>query len=291
MDLSTAKRILIIRLSSLGDILLTTPLLRVIKSSYQEIAIDFVVRAEYSDAIKYNPNLSNIYSYESKSNNEELIKSLNQNNYDLVVDLQNNFRSRKIVSSILKPTLKFKKPSVKKFLLVNFKINLFNEILSIPEMYSEKLKGIELDETGLEFFYPDGIVPRIDGTEKWIGFCPGSKHFTKMWPVEYFIKLGNLLKTHNYKVALLGGEDDREICGEISQKIDNSINLCKGNDLYQTATDMKICELVICNDSGLMHLATAIDVPVIALFGSTVKEFGFFPYKARNLVLEKINGH
>jgi heptosyltransferase-2 len=107
-----------------------------------------------------------------------------------------------------------------------------------------------------------------------------------MWPKEYYIELGKKLIDNSFNVVLFGGLDDKVICDEISQSLSKCINLCNENDILQTAADMKLCQTIICNDSGLMHTACAVRVPVIAIFGSTVKEFGFTPYRSKNLILE-----
>ena len=286
MNFSDIKKILIIRLSSLGDVLLTTPLLRSIKTKYPHLEIDFIVRREFTDAVKYNPNILNIFPYIKNGDNSKFFDELFKRNYDLIIDLQNNNRSAGIVQSVSRPVAKFHKPNLKKFLLVNFKINLFKEILTIPERYSHSFNEIKLDDKGPELFIHDGIEPQIPKNENQIGFCPGSKHFTKMWPVEYFIELGNKLTEEGNKIVLFGGKEDWNICDQISSAIKYSINLSGEDNLLQIAADMKNCKYVVCNDSGLMHTACAVNMPVVALFGSTVKEFGFFPYKSRSLVLE-----
>lgn len=285
MILRDIDKILIIRLSSLGDVLLTTPVLRSIKNYNPKLEIDFIVQREYVDAVKFNPNISSVFSYVKNGDNSKLFEALLKRNYDLIIDLQNNNRSAGIVQSLSKPVAKFYKPSLKKFLLVHFKINLFKEIISIPERYAGAFKEVKLDDFGLELFLPAEIKPQVEENNL-IGFCPGSKHFTKMWPSEYFIELGNRLAAEGNKIILLGGSSDNNICSEIASKIKGSVNLCGGDNLLQIAADMKKCRFVVCNDSGLMHTASAVDIPMISIFGSTVEEFGFFPYKSRNLVLE-----
>jgi heptosyltransferase-2 len=107
-----------------------------------------------------------------------------------------------------------------------------------------------------------------------------------MWPKEYYIELGEKLIANGFNIVLFGGKDDRQICQEISSNLSKCIDLCNDNDILQTAADMKMCRAIVCNDSGLMHAACAAKVPVIAIFGSTVQEFGFTPYGCKNLVLE-----
>ncbi len=285
IDFTEIKSILIIRLSSLGDVLLTTPLIRTFKKKYPNIEIDFVVKESYLEALKYNIHLRQILTYHPDRTNE-LIKQLKEKRYNLVIDLQNNLRSRKILKNLGVETVVFKKPTFKKFLLVTTKINLLKDKMSIPFYYSKSLDNLQLDENGLDLFIPQDVESKLKKDEKYIGFCPGSRHFTKMWPAEYFIELGNMLTKEGFKIVLFGGKDDKEIVKFIEGKIKNSINLCNDNKLLQTAEDMKKCSLIVCNDSGLMHTATAVKTPVAAIFGSTVQEFGFAPYKAKSIILE-----
>ncbi|GBD89384.1 ADP-heptose--LPS heptosyltransferase 2 [bacterium BMS3Abin04] len=284
VNISEIKSVLIIRLSSLGDVLLTTPLIRTLRNKYPNISIDFVVKESYLEALKYNIHLRQILTYHP-DRTKELTEQLKKKRYNLVIDLQNNLRSNKISSKLKARKVVFKKPTLKKFLLVKFKINLLTDKKPIPVLYSQSVKSIELDGKGLELFIPSEIKSGLD-EDKYIGFCPGSRHFTKMWPAEYFIELGNMLTQNGFKIVLFGGRDDKEITDQIEKRIKYSINLCNNNKLLQTAKDMKKCSLVVCNDSGLMHTASAVQTPVAAVFGSTVQEFGFSPYKAKAIILE-----
>jgi heptosyltransferase-2 len=279
-----SQKIAVIRLSSLGDVLLTIPVIRALKQQYPNSEIDFVVKKQYADVLKFNPNISNIIIYDP-GNVNSIKDEIKNNGYDLIIDLQNNFRSRTLIKNINTEIRRFHKPSIKKFLLVRFKINLLRELKTIPQMYAESA-NVQLDEKGLELFIPDNITPQIEKGKNYIGLCPGSKHFTKCWPKEYFIELGNSLLAKGFEIAVIGGKDDQNICANVSGLIKGSINLCNDNDLFQTAANIKQCKAVVCNDSGLMHVSAAVGIPMIAIFGSTVKEFGFVPYHVRNLLLE-----
>ncbi|MGD8781262.1 MAG: glycosyltransferase family 9 protein [Ignavibacteria bacterium] len=285
MNLETANNVLIIRLSSLGDVILTTPVIRALKKKYPQKTFSFLVKKAYSDAVKYNPNISKIFVY-NKENIKNTIKELEQNDFDFVIDLQNNFRSSEVVKALCKPFAKFSKPSIKKFLLVNFKIDLFKEIKTIPEMYASAINSFQLDNYGPDIFLPDSLKSQITKDKKNVGLCPGSKHFTKMWPQECFIELGNNLSEKKINIFLFGGKDDINVCREISNQINGSVDLANNNDLLQTAMNMSMCNIVVCNDSGLMHTACAAKTDVLAIFGSTVRQFGFFPYNSTNTVLE-----
>ena len=291
MDLSRVNNLLVIRLSSLGDILLTTPLVRSIKKQYPQISISFMLKEQYKNLLKYNPNLSEVYLYKKEFNTQKNIQlnGLKSKKFDLIIDLQNNFRSNALSLKLGAPVKRFKKKNFYKLLLVYLKINRLRNEPPIPERYSRVLKNFELDEEGLDLFMPDAISSKLSDDKKYVGFAPGSRHFTKMWPKKYFTDLGNFLGKSGITVVLFGGKDDMETCRVISDEISGSINLCNNDDIFETAVNMKKCSALLCNDSGMMHVSCALKIPVIAIFGSTVEEFGFAPYKNKNIILENGN--
>ena len=287
MNLKKINRILVIRLSSLGDILLTTPLIRALKENNPLCEIDYILKEEYEPLLKDNPNISEIYKYPYIPRiRSHLVKIFRKKKYGLIIDLQSNMRSLEIKNRLNRKSVKFNKRSTAKFLLVNFKINLLKNAAQIPARYASSLRNLKLDDKGLDLFIPDNINSRLEKDSKYIGLAPGSRHFTKMWPSDYYAELGKMISGEGYKVVLLGGTADMNLCDSISARIPGSINLAGEDNILQVAADMKSCSAVVCNDSGLMHTACAAGVPVLAVFGSTVKEFGFTPYKSKNLILE-----
>jgi len=283
LKVSEAKKILIIRLSSLGDVLLTTPVLRSLMKNYPDLTIDFLVKQNFEVAIRLNPNINSVIIY---NDSPELTTQLKENDYDVVIDLHNNFRTKKIVKQLGLPYYKFIKPNLEKFLLVHTKINLLKEKKPISVRYAEVIPDFNLDDEGLELFIPAGIHSELEGLNNVVGFAPGAFHYTKRWPIEYYAELGKKLNEEGYTIAILGGESDKTICMDLQKMIPNSLDLSNNNDLFQTAAHIKNCKVLICNDSGLMHTASAIGTPVIAIFGSTVREFGFAPYGIKNIVVE-----
>lgn len=287
MNINNCKHILIVRLSSLGDVLLTTPLIRSIKKQNPSLQIDFLVRAEYADLLKANPNISSLHLF---SRNDEENKKLKimfmEMKYDCIIDLQNNLRSKFLLNNLPSEVFSFNKKRFEKVLLVHMKINLLKEASQIPVRYAETIHGFQLDDEGLDLFLPEQISSRISQYKNVIGLCPGARHFSKRWTKENFIKLGKMLGDAGFSVALFGGKSDRELCEEISKELPGSIDLSTDDDILQLAKDMRQCKAVVCNDSGLMHTACAVKVPVVAIYGSTVKEFGFTPYGSKNFLLE-----
>ena len=280
------QKILVVRLSSLGDILLTTPLIRSLKNANPKIGIHFLLREEYHNVLINNPHISKLITIKRDESVSKTKDILSQNKYDFVIDLQNNLRSRSLTNGLKCPKFRFKKLSWQKFLLVKFKINKLSEAPPIPERYASEIDGLKLDNDGLDLFTNNKPSISLVELTNLIGFCPGSRHYTKMWPKDYYIELGKKLIDYGCNIVLFGGKDDKEICKEISSSLSNCTNLCNDNDILHTAADMKMCKAIVCNDSGLMHTACAVKVPVVAIFGSTVKEFGFSPYRSKNLVLE-----
>lgn len=287
MNLEEFNKILIIRLSSLGDILLATPLIRTMQRKYPGKKIHFLLRSEYESLLVNNNYLDKLYLFtRSDEENKKLIKSLKKEKYDLIIDLQNNLRSAFVCSKLHTKTVKFNKRDFAKLLLVNFKVNLLKNAVQIPERYAGVFDNFQLDDEGLDLITYNAPSPLFEDDKKYIGFAPGARHFTKTWPRKYFIELGKMLNAQGYTIALLGGKDDRLVCAEICAEV-KGIDLSYKNDILQTAADMKKCEAVVCNDSGLMHSAVACGVKVLTIFGSTVKEFGFTPYTGKDTGLLK----
>jgi heptosyltransferase-2 len=279
------NNILIIRFSSLGDVLLTTPVVRSLKLKYLDSKISFLVKKEFSDVYRFNPRLSNLYIFDKQAQDlPALIKELKKQNFDLVIDLQNNFRSRKIARKLKTNVITYHKNSLEKLLLVNFKINLLKNAPPIPYRYAGAIEQELLDDKGLEIFteQEEGEYSQ----EVLIGLAPGSKHFTKRWPKEYFLELGKMIEDAGFATALLGGASERELCKEICSGLRHAVDFSNNNDLFATINNLNKLKLLICNDSGLMHAACAVNVPVFTIFGSSVKEFGFTPFRNKGIIFE-----
>ncbi len=281
---------MIVRFSSLGDVILTTPLIRSLKNKYPEIEIDFCIKNEYVDVLRYNPYIRSIIVYTNTDGEiSKLRETIIGNDYDLIIDLQNNYRSKTLLQGIKKPVQKFIKHSFLKFLLVRFKVNLMSRMPQIPVRYAKTLRNFELDKQGLDLFLPKDIKADLPPGNNYIALCPGSKHYTKMWPYDYYIELGEILRLHDYTVVVFGGKMEKELCKTIAAKIPGAIDVCNDDNLYKTAANMQMCSAVVSNDSGLIHIASALQKPILAIFGSTVKEFGFTPYRTKNKVIQDEN--
>jgi len=292
----TTKKILILRLSSIGDILLTSPFIRQVRTAFPEAQIDYVVKKVFSDLVRFNPNLNSIYEVkpeQGRAGLRELKQIFKKQSYDYVFDLHNNFRTKNLSAGLNKTVIH--KERIKRALLVYLKKNHYETITPIPERYLQTAEkaGVKDDKGGLELFWPDSIEKKTDTVLKemhihseYIALAPGAAHLTKRWPPEYFSvlvqRISEFFKGH---VVLLGSAAEQAELNNltVSKKV---FNFAGHLSLLESAAVLKRAKVLVTNDSGLMHMASAVKTPAIALFGSTVKEFGFFPYRSEHIILE-----
>ena len=304
------ENILVIRFSSMGDILLTSPLVRILRSALPNARIDFLVKSTFADLLKFNPHISSLIEVNSEDRNEldELRKQIRKTRYDLILDLHNSLRSRWIrFGSRARNIRVVNKRVVPRFMLVKLKKNYYENIVPVVERYIETVAslGINNDGKGLEVFIPEDLrsVVRsrfsrlhLDSSKTVIGLVPGAKHFTKRWPQERFVEFGkNIAGDSSTRILIFGGKDEADYCTDIAQLMNTA---CGSNiaesfagrlSLLETASAFDFCDVVVTNDTGLMHLAAARQKKIVAIFGSTVREFGFFPYGVAHTVVENAN--
>jgi heptosyltransferase-2 len=290
MQLNEKSKILIIRFSSFGDVLLTSGILRVIKEKHPFSELHFLVKKPFSQMIEHNKNIDVLHFYE---NHEQAKNELKNISFDFVGDLQANQRTFRLRKSLnFKKLGIYKKDRIKRFLYVKFGVYIFNkEVLSIPERYALALEG--LNSKNEQFFPEYSIFPEVNESifsikEPYIVVAPGAAHFTKQWPKEYYLELiKNLNK--NYKIVLVGGENESETAHFIAKNTEIYKNFVGKISFNETAYLIKNSKILICNDSSVMHLAAALNKKIITFFGSTTEVFGFYPYRTKSVVLEKKN--
>lgn len=278
------KKILIIRFSSIGDIVLTTPVIRCIKEQKPEIEIHYLTKKSFKGILEHNPYLSKIHTIEKDIN--EISKELKNENFDFVIDLHNNLRSLQTKRIIGKPSSSFKKLNFKKWMLVNLKIDNMPAI-HVVDRYLETAAGLGIknDLKGLDYFIPakDEVqLLSLPSTHQngYLGFVIGAKHFTKQLPTEKIIAI---CKKLNQPIILLGGKEDKERAIEIEKAVGAIIyNACGNFNLNQSASLIRQAKKVITHDTGLMHIAAAFKKEIISVWGNTVPAFGFTPYLPDN---------
>jgi len=300
---SEIKKILIIRLSSIGDILLTTPAIRLIKKRFPKAELDFVIKKQFAELLAHHPDIHHLYIFDKDDDNFSLKKVKKQiisQRYDLIVDLHKNFRSFYLTFfSRARQIIRYRKFSLRRFLFVKFKLNFFGEITPIHQRYLLPLNdfGIFDDDKGLEIYFTEKAKFFIEKKFKnffaqnfdfVLGVAPGASYFTKRWLPDYFERvIRHFGENKNIGVILFGNNEDRELIDSLNIKGYRNVFVAAGElSLLETAALMDKCQILVTNDSGLMHLAAALKKKIVAIFGSTTRELGFFPVAKDVVVLE-----
>lgn len=279
------RKVLIIRFSSIGDIVLTTPLLRALKNEMPNVSVHFLVKQRFAQVIEHNPNIDKIHQYNGSF--RETINLLQSENFDYVVDLQNNLRSNRIKRRLGKKYSTVNKLNIRKWIYVTFKINRMPD-RHIVDRYFDTLKPLKISNNrkGLEFFaepQADQILDTLGSIitkGNYIAAAVGAAHYTKQIPTEQYIEIIN--KTGK-PIVFIGGNSDSEKAEHIIQNIKvKAINTCGICTLGQTSEIIKNSRVVITPDTGAMHIAAAHYKPIVSLWGNTVPEFGMYPYMPQN---------
>lgn len=281
------KKILIIRFSSIGDIVLTTPVIRCLKKRLPETEIHFLIKQEFSHLLDENPYINRVHLF--RGNLKETIRMLRSEKFDFVVDLQRNYRSFRIKNALHAPHKTFPKLNFKKWIRVNLKLNLLPDI-HIVDRYFKAVTPLNVtnDLQGLDFIIPENKTFDIDDLpavfeDGYVAISIGAKHFTKRISPQKVVEIGRGL----YKpVLLLGGRDVADVGDEIEEQLgERAYNGCGKFSLQETASLIKESDGLITGDTGLMHIAAALHKPIAAVWGNTIPEFGMYPYmpEERNL--------
>lgn len=272
-------KFLILRFSSIGDIVLTTPVVRCLKQQYPQAEIHYLTKPAFKSILANNPYISQVHVLDKPLLKK--VMELKQFGFDYIIDLHNNLRTRIIKSAMDVPAFSFDKLNTEKTQLVNFKLNTLPQV-HIVDRYLDTLKsfGVSNDGKGLDYFIPDDVT--LSGEVKqltskpYIAVAIGAQHSTKRLPTQKLIDVCKNINTH---VILLGGKEDETTGNEIAKQSGSQVvNLSGKLSLHQSALVVKLAQKVIAHDTGLMHIAAAFKKPIISVWGNTVPEFGMTPY-------------
>jgi len=287
-------KVLIIRFSSIGDIVLTTP---VIRNLYQRMhdgaEIHFLTKNRFKSLLDPNPYVKKVYGIEKSTN--EVIDELKAEQYDYIIDLHVNLRSARVKRALKMLSFSFKKYNWQKWLLVNFGLNRMPEV-HIVDRYMATLKpfSIENDGKGLDYFFPEGEdstpteLPERHRSG-YVSVVIGAAHRRKKPRIEQYIKICKEIKE---PIVLLGGPSEEEEGDEIAEICGHHVwNAAGKSSLNESAALIRDAELVVTPDTGMMHIAAAFKKPIISIWGATVPEFGMYPYLNENLDLRIAADH
>lgn len=274
-------KILIVRFSSIGDIVLTTPVVRCLKQQLKGLELHYLTKQKFASVIEHNPHVDKLFTI--KDSTAEITPQLKLENYDYVLDLHHNIRTLKLKMILGKKSYSFNKLNWEKFLLVNLKINKLPK-KHIVDRYFETTKvfNINNDNKGLDYFIAEKeqvdikqVLPSnfLNGYN---ALVVGGSYYTKQIPLN---KLIEICETSSKPLVLMGGKEDFNIAEKVQQVLkDKVFNSCGQFSINQSASIIQQSEKVITSDTGLMHIAAAYKKEIISLWGNTIPEFGMGPY-------------
>ena len=301
-------KILVIRFSSIGDIVLTTPVVRTLKTQIGDVEVHYLTKEQYRSILEENPYVSKVWTLPDSLTS--LASQLRREKFDWVIDLHNNIRTRIIRLLVGRPSKSFSKLNISKWLLVNAKINrLPNRHIVDRYMDTVSHLNVKMDTLGLDYFIPEkdeietGWLPQSHRMG-FVAVVIGGKHATKRLPTKRLIELCDRI---NKPIVLLGGKEDQLIGDEIERffKVDPSVesekervlredlgkkaevyNACGKFNLNQSASILKESIVVFSHDTGLMHIAAALGKKIYSIWGNTIPEFGMYPYRTQFVIFE-----
>ena len=273
-------KFLIIRFSSIGDIVLTSPIVRCLKKQMPDAEIHFLVKDSFRSVVEHNPYIDKIHVLAHSW--ELMIEELKTEGYDYIIDLHNNTKTLRVKNALKKKSFSFYKLNIQKYFYTALKINMLPR-MHLVDRYFKTVEsfGVKNDGAGLDYF-----ISKTEGTKKedipashhagYIACVIGAAHFTKRWPVH---KWKEFCSAMDHPIVLLGGKEDAANGDEIAS-VDKAkvYNACGKFKLNESADLVRKAKLVITNDTGLMHIAAAFKRPIISIWGNTVPDFGMYPY-------------
>jgi len=282
------KNILIVRFSSLGDVVLTTGVIREVAMQFPDFELDVVTSKKFSEVFANSPYIRNCYEVDTSQSAVKMAFSRSQiiqSKYDYIVDLQNSLRSKLFTFGLSSNIARVAKFRMEKLAMVQKKEPL--QLPPIPDRYrstAQQFFPVKNDNNGLELFVSNS--PKKLNPNR-IGIAPGAKHFTKRLPLEKWKDVIDGLLQKGFEINILGGIEDNELCNQLKRiQPDKIKNYGGATSLLQTVEAIQECKVVISNDSSVAHIAAACKIPIVSIFGSTTPGFGFLPYQTQNIVIE-----
>ena len=282
-------KFLVIRLSSIGDIVLTTPVVRCLRKKYPDAQIHYLTKQSFASILITNPYIDKVHVL--KDDLDVVIDELKEESFDFVIDLHHNLRTLRIHRALKGVNWhSFDKLNIRKWVYVNCKVNVMPD-KHIVDRYMDTVKdlGVVNDRLGLDFFIHDKDVVAqndipISHLHGYIGVVIGAAHHTKKLPVH---KLQELCTKIRHPIILLGGREDHHNAVKIAAADPVKVyNACGKYNLSESADLVRRAKLIISHDTGLMHIAAAFKKEIISVWGNTVPSFGMYPYQTSYQVFE-----
>jgi len=279
-------KFLIIRFSSIGDIVLTTPVIRCLKKQVRGAEVHFLVKDSFRSVVEHNPYIDKLHVLAHSW--ELMIEELKPEEYDCIIDLHHNLKTLRVKKELKKKSFSFYKLNIEKYIYTSLKVNVLPKI-HIVDRYLKTVQslGVKNDGAGLDYFIaPDGEIKKEDIPAShhagYIACVIGAAHGTKRWPVH---KWKAFCEKTDHPIILLGGKEDAVNGHEIASVDPVRVyDACGKFSINESADLVRKAKVVVTNDTGLMHIAAAYKRPVVSLWGNTVPLFGMYPYYGDNFL-------
>lgn len=286
------KKIIILRFSSIGDIVLTTPVIRCLKTQLN-CELHYATKESFKNIIANNPYVDKVHLL--KDSIPALIQDLKKEQFDYVIDLHHNLRTLRIKQGLGVKSWSFNKVNIAKMLMTVFKINRLPDV-HIVDRYLETTKelGVVNDNKGLDYFIPDQdqIALNTIGDFKanqYIAVAIGAQHATKRLPLHKLIELCTNIAA---PIILLGGKEDEATATKIIEALPHRKDIFQGCgkfNLNQSASLVQQAKAVVTHDTGLMHIAAAFKKEIWSIWGNTIPGFGMYAYQTTHHNIEVLN--
>jgi heptosyltransferase-2 len=298
LDQALFPNVLAVRFSSIGDVLLTTPLLRAIRHRHPGSRLTVLTKQAYIPLLSHNPHVERVIGLENRRPLTDLAAELRTHRYTHLLDLHDSLRSRVLRMLVPGRWGTYPKHRLARALLIYTKRNGYRDRRPVPERYFSAARGLDVLPDGAppEFY----IAPEAEReAAEWlntaglaqqcpmIALAPGAAHATKRWPLEYWRTLVDRIVAQGFDIVIVGGVEDAPLGGALATRAERQVASAAGVfGLQGTGAVLRRAAVLVSGDTGVMHMATGVGTPVVALFGPTVDAFGFFPYTSRASVLE-----
>jgi ADP-heptose:LPS heptosyltransferase len=299
-------KVLIIRFSSIGDIVLTTPVVRTVKAQLDNVEVHYATKAQFRSIFQANPYIDKMHYLDGSL--LALVSDLRKEKFDFIIDLHSSLRSRLIRLLLGAKSSAFHKLNWKKWLLVNFKINQLPQVHIVDRYLAAAASlGVKNDSLGLDYFIPEKDEVPVEWLPQgfhdgYVAYAIGAQHATKRLPLDRMIELCDRI---NRPLVLLGGKEDSPVAEQVSAFFERSTssepfeeglremnkktiiyNACGKFNLNQSASLVKQARYVFSHDTGLMHIAAAFKKEIFSIWGNTVPAFGMYPYRTKFVIFE-----
>ncbi|MGD9898696.1 MAG: lipopolysaccharide heptosyltransferase II [Calditrichaceae bacterium] len=293
------NKILIIQTAYLGDVILITPLIRAVKELFPEAVIDAMVIPQTKGVLDNNPYLRNVITFDKRNNKLtafwRTVKHIRKNEYDLAISPHSSITTAYLMKlGGIEDRLGFDRWQAAKHLTKKVphlnNIHKIKRILHLLTVFTDREFDMQSE------LFPDEAMKKAAGKifsdlpfpgRPVIAIAPGSVWFTKRWPEEYYSRLAGMLHNEKFNLIFIGAGNEYELNEKIIKDSKSAaVNLTGKTNILESAAIIESCDLMICNDSGPLHIANAMQTDVFAFFGPTVRSIGYFPFRENDIVFE-----